>query len=340
MNFSIDIVTPIELDCIRCDWETLEKGKDMTYFQTFSWYKMLSRFVSDCLLTKTEVLVVRDDNNVAKIIAPLWIVKHSIWRNIRKGIYIWGIGGWSDYLNLIYLDFDSHAFNALNDCIETRYHLNDFYLNLIPQETELYSYLYCYKDSEVSSVENCVELLLPESIDDYCKKLSKNARQNIRTAYNRIAKDEISFVYIFDDHAADKSKCVSLREIRVKQKNRIASIKHMIKVKLLSLFEYEFPKYLPIVDDCNSHIMSVYESDKIVAFFNYGIDAIHNRIVVMAAGIDNSYARYSPGVLLLEKFIREQYKNESRYNIDFTRGEEPYKYTLGGVKHVSYSFVY
>ena len=53
----------------------------------------------------------------------------------------------------------------------------------------------------------------------------------------------------------------------------------------------------------------------------------------MAVGTDESFARYSPGMLLMLEFIKEQISLKEMNVVDFTRGNEFYKYALGGKDH-------
>ena len=91
-------------------WKELEKGEDMTSFQSYHWYQMLN----ECYVPKDTpnylsiYAVVKRDNEIV-LIAPLWIVKKTFKIVNKKGIYFLGREGWSDYLNFIYKDFDDDA---------------------------------------------------------------------------------------------------------------------------------------------------------------------------------------------------------------------------------------
>lgn len=166
--------------------------------------------------------------------------------------------------------------------------------------------------------------------------LSKNARQNIRTAMNRCKKDKIQLIFNFDDNDIDLELCKSFRSKRLEKKfidiKKSASLIKVIIAHFLKRNKYKFPYYNVIEEDKNSNFMTAKINNKIVAFFSYGYDKIHKQIVIMAAGINDEYHRYSPGIQLMYNFIIFQIKNENRHIniIDFTRGNEMYKYTLGG----------
>jgi len=58
----------------------------------------------------------------------------------------------------------------------------------------------------------------------------------------------------------------------------------------------------------------------------------------MAVGTNEQYERYSPGILLMYNFIDYIIKNKMYTVLDFTRGNEKYKYSLGGKDHFIYNF--
>jgi CelD/BcsL family acetyltransferase involved in cellulose biosynthesis len=50
----------------------------------------------------------------------------------------------------------------------------------------------------------------------------------------------------------------------------------------------------------------------------------------MDAGTDLDFARYSPGMLLMHQFILKAIQEGKLQIVDFTRGDEKYKFALGG----------
>ena len=53
----------------------------------------------------------------------------------------------------------------------------------------------------------------------------------------------------------------------------------------------------------------------------------------MAEGTNNVFAKYSPGVLALYAYVLNLIECKEILLLDFTRGDEKYKYSLGGVNH-------
>ena len=101
--------------------------------------------------------------------------------------------------------------------------------------------------------------------------------------------------------------------------------------------EIDFPAYLPFYADKDSHFMTAYINDELAAFFNYAFDVNHSEILLMAVGTNEKFVRYSPGVLLIYEYITSQIESKKIRTLDFTRGNEPYKYHLGGSNHLIHS---
>ena len=337
--YTIEIYHYNQIDCLKNDWERLYKGCDMTYYQSFEWYQMLRSYsLKNNFLHENIFAVCRNELKEIEIIAPLWVLRHSLfWPFNRKGVYLLGREGASDYLNLIYKEFHQEAMDFLMQELSRKYHLHTFKFELLKENTSLYDYIKkigIIRDHRLISVS----LNLPTSEDLYLKMLSKSSRQNLRTANNRLKKDGKQIVYILDDLDVDKSLCLAIKNSRLKQKNyepnKIKAIKNWIFKKL----RISFPNYVPFQTDKNSHIMSAYCNGELAAFFNYGIDPYRKCVNIMTAGTNEVFARYSPGMLLMYEFIKHTMKNSYDISIiDFTRGDEHYKYALGGDNHIIHS---
>ncbi len=323
---------------LQGEWTSLETGMDMTYFQTFGWYESIFPYqLKDNWLHENVIAVVKKDGETV-LIAPLTIVKHNWMYLNRKGVYLLGRCGWSDYLNFIYKIFENEAIEALMLGVKEKYGICDWFFEQIREDTALFTYLSINRKNIPTEKKVCVSLNLPDTEELYMVNLAKSAKQNLRTAQNRLNKAGKDLRFVFDDKNVDKHKLVSLRASRLGKKNYEPIVykryKRMIKDWLL----FRYPHFLPFLVDANCHVMTAYEGDEIRAFFNYGIDYVHKTILLMAVGTDETFARYSPGMLLMYAFIKEQIQKHSINIIDFTRGDEFYKYALGGKNHYLYYF--
>lgn len=323
-------------------WKKLENGKDMTYFQTYRWHEILwglNRSIKDRRHEIGFGVIEKNDNPI--MIAPLWIVKKTFGKYNKKGFYLFGRNGWSDYLNFIYKDFDSDACRLLLEKLTESFGICDFYFENLPEASKLYNYLKSSYKLSGSESQTCVGLSIDgKNFEEYHKSLSKQSRQNIRTARNRLVKDEKSLVYDFDDRNVNLHDFMKYRNVRVAKKNDWGGktlkwrIINFISTKILKRGWYKFPDYAPFTHDSDSRFMTAKTSDgELCAAFNYGIDHNGRSIVLMAVSTNPDYQRYSPGIQLLFNFIENAIAKGLYDYIDFTRGNEPYKFALGGTQH-------
>ena len=360
MSNRVEVYQLNEISKIRNIWRNLEQGSDMTYFQSYDWYEMLCSFIpKDTKYFISRLFVVFEDN-VPLLIAPLWIVLKRFNFFNKSGAYLLGRQGWSDYLNFCYDVFSGGAVKCLFAFLQRKYKINTVLFENLKEETYLFNYLQNCKCLHVEfSNSKCVSLIMPTDYNLYFKSLRKSVRQNIRTARNRVNADGVLLKFLGININVDIAACNRLREIRLAYKNRPRSLKEHINNRISSkadLFKFpitllgiiyekiknrllfHFPSYNVLDTDKNVKFMTAYHGEKLIAFFAYGIDDARHEIVVMAAGIDDDYKRYSPGMLLMCNFIKNLIESKSDIKvIDFTRGTERYKYDLGGMEHLIYS---
>jgi len=324
------------------EWRNMEIGTDMTYFQTFAWYEMLWKLNKDIHDRRFEIgFAVIERGGIPLMIAPLWIVKKTFGKYNRKGFYLFGRGGWSDYLNFIYKDFDRKATDFMLSQLKTKFGLCNFYLENVPETAQFHNYLTSLCEADKITSQTCVGLSIDHiTFEEYKKLLSKQSRQNIRTANNRLARDGRTLVYNYDDSNVNLNKFMDYRTIRVAKKNDWGGknlrwrIIDFISRKILRRGWYKFPEYAPFTHDANSKFMTAKTPDgELCASFNYGISPNGKSIVLMGVSTNPEYAKYSPGILLLFKFIENAIANNLYNFIDFTRGNESYKFALGGKEH-------
>lgn len=332
-----------DLSSLRDDWEILQNGDDMTYYQSYEWYKnIIMKFnIKDSNLYFTKFFIAYKED-IPIMIAPLFFIKRNIHIINKKGVYFLDEHGWSDYGNFIYKKFSNEAFNSIIRYIVKCYGIKYFYLNRIRSNSDIYMYIKNKKELTKSSITPTVELSLPENTDNYSKILSKHARQNIRTAYNRVKSDNLWFDLNYEEKDIDINKCKNLREIRLNDIQRKESQSHSyffsLYKEIRDKIKIKFPKYLVIEEDKNSKFMTISYKGELLAFFNYGLDYTHKKIVIMAAGTNIEFKRYSPGLILMHSFIINEINNKNSVIdfIDFTRGNESYKYELGGNMNLIY----
>lgn len=331
MKFFVEYIPASNIDKIEQVWKLHEKGSDMTLFQSFDWNKMLLEFYipKDTKYYESQYAIVRNEETVC-LIAPLWITKRTFRFLNKKGVYILGRDSYSDYLNVIYNYFIPEAFDFLLKDLHRRYNQTHFIFEHLNESTSIYKHIRNCYNIIIDKIEPCVNLRLPSSLEEYHKILSKHSKQNLRTANNRLIKDGFSILYDMDNNIIDKNTCISIRESKLSvQYKKIPRIR-IYKYRFINRLLYHFPRFVPMKTYTGSKIMTASINGELCAFFNYAYDESHKRIVIISAGTDLTYARYSPGMLLMYNFIKQAIELQIYKEIDFTRGDESYKFALGG----------
>lgn len=343
MAIQIDTYRQTEFVRLRTDWERLQQGEEMTYFQTWEWNQMLLRAVpKDSAHFETIFLLVKREG-ITEMIIPLWIIKKRYRWVHRPMITLLGQGGWSDYLNAIYSDFSEELMDAAMDYLRINYPSIPLCLSSLKEDCSFYNYLVQRFRINHDITGNCVSVILPQTVEQWQKSLSKSTRQNLRTAINRLDKDDISYTINFDDALVDKQVCIANRVRRSKMKatrdehvSWIKQIKRKIKSMCCALPSQG--GYLPIMDDPKAKIMTISTTDgHMMAYFHYGYDDVHREIVVISAGVMEAYERYSPGMVLMKAYIEYAIEEKMVDIVDFTRGDEPYKLALGGIRKLNHT---
>ena len=331
--YSIDYYNKEQFSQLQKDWERLQKGHDMTMYQSYAWYKMLNeQYVPEDTKHYISIYAVINYDSIPVLIAPLWIILHSFKLVNKKGIYILGRSSWSDYLNLVYDEFDCDAINFLLHSITKKYKVKRFYFESLREDVQLFKFFRQYKKARELGVGTSVAFKLPKTQDDYKAILSKNTRQNIRTAHNRQNKDGINIRVIFDDINVDRDNCWTIREERFHKKfKKISSIKR-IKYTIMRKLTFQFQSFLPFYTYSDGHFLTTYHGDVLCSFFYYILDEEHRQLLVLAAGVNSDYSKYSPGFVSLFDLINYHIGLGDLDTIDFGVGDEKYKYSLGGLQ--------
>lgn len=323
-------------------WHRLEQGQDMTYFQLYDWYKMLIELNQKNNWAHEIVFcLVVDSNGHEKMIAPLWIVKRFFGKRDRKGVYLFGRRGWNDYCNFIYDRFCAEALIALFQAIRQTYKITRYVFENLKTETSLYRYLQDNYQLLNSFNQVCIAVELPNNKELYLQKLSKHSKQNIRTAQNRTLKDGIKYIVNEDDKSMSIEEFQRFRKMRVKIKNKLSygNLWFQVIKRLSPIVRYQFPKYTPMENDKNCQYISCRTTtNELMGAFCYGKDSLRHEIVIMAVSLNMAYKRYSPCMLAAYHYIMEHIGDPEIHVVNFTRGNEKYKYVLGGQEHYCMSF--
>lgn len=324
-------------------WKQLEHGPDMTAFQFYDWYLNLqtvyqAEHAKNLFRELRYIAIYNKDCPV--LIAPLEIHKFGVGYKkygAPRGVYFIGRLGFTDYLNFIYDEFDPDAAGVLIDYISKAYSQRKFCFDRMLESAASYQYL-CSKYRGESNPVQCAALVLPSTFEEYRGLLSKSTKQNIRTANNRAKRNGLVLTHelIHEEDSATKEEIIALNAQRHDKKNK-ASRAHMSTAgRIYCFFAEIYRKLFAVPLDVvrvskSTFCFLVRDGEKIVSFF-WGIrnDYLHEYYVILA-GVDKEYEWYSPNISHLYMFIEEYYQRarENIQIIDFTRGGEGYKKTIG-----------
>lgn len=339
MEYKIKELYPSDFASLKEEWIPLERGKDMTYYQSYHWYESIMKFMPDKKGQYGPVFLCIYGGGKLQLICPLWVIFKTTNLFNKPGVYLLGRRGWSDYLNVVYDDCPTEVFKMLFDYVTDKWHICNFCFEQLKEQTRFYQYVSTSFALRKDIVTTCVSLPIPEDNEKYKKLLSKNSRQNIRTARNRLNKDGLNIRFSFNDKP-NLEICSRMRAKRVVKKNEVKTFVDWLRLKkreILAKVEITFPSYLPFYADKESLFMTAYINNELAAFFNYAYDEHHSEILLMAVGTNEKFIRYSPGVLLIYEYVISQIESKKIKTLDFTRGDEPYKYHLGGSEHLIHS---
>ena len=238
-----------------------------------------------------------------------------------------------------YLDFlHDHKIQKKDILLCLKYLINlkpdkNFHFNKVKNNTIVYETL---KELAVLiEQEDCVKVCLPQNFEEYFNSLSKNVRQNYRTANNRILKSNkiLSISHIKGKHITNTTfkQILSLYIKRLKfyKKRNIFFDKIFYK-----FFDIGFKaiRKLDFVD-----VFAIYIDGEMAAFMMCMKN--DDELYVPKLAINEEYSFYSPGLLLSILSIENLLKKNLVDSIDFIQGKEEYKFQVGGKIHQCSSFV-
>ena len=188
-----------------------------------------------------------------------------------------------------------------------------------------------YDALDLTEKTTCVKVDFNSSFDDYFNSLKKNVRQNYRTVFNRLKREnkEISIKFFFNEKIPRtlKRKLVSLYVERSKHWDK--SNKRLINVLHRKYFDL-MNNGLDKVDNCFCSVLSI---DNCVCGFMMGVLTADMRIcTIPRLAVDTTFGVYCPGLVLIVDSIRYLIERGC-VCLDLSRGEEQYKFTVGGTTY-------
>lgn len=310
---------------IKKEWEILINKNTDKIYQTYSFNALYYQYRITSLSnirshnTKCRFVVGYKDGEI-KCIAPLAIDKSP-----QKTLRLLGHGTNAGYLDYIYQDPECAV--ELHNYIKNKYSDCTFDYIFVPEKSPLVQLMNVEDTFNNYAISlNCYE--------EYFNALSKSTRQNVRTAYNRINKDGFQYqLEIYNSYSElTEEKLNVLNKLYHKRKadwvdGEILSEKTQNKVLKRDVI-YNGVRKL------DNTIVALLKIDSKVAAFFIGF-TYKNGICIPRLAIDIEFGRYSPGMILINEYLKK-IRNSERYVFDLCRGDEKYKSSLGGEKSITY----
>lgn len=340
-----------ELDRLEDIWMSLETGPDMTVFQSWDWHQAVrQRLRSERLsrLTVRHRIYVVYDGDSPILIAPLRIHHAPLSRQHLRGIHFMGREGTADYLNFIYDEFSPTACHLALATAAADFNLSTITLDRVLEGTRSYEYL---ESVGTISQRDVAVSIRPTPNGTYEAGLSKRSRQNLRTASNRLKSDRLMALTDFGGapDASDLAEFIRLKEARtaaIHARNSQPGLRSAITLTRRGyralLFTQSVEAYGALMENEHAWHMTTKIDGQLAAFALGFIDPQPNNrtLRVTHVAFDDKWKRYSPGIIGLHTLLQRISTGEvdSISVVDFTRGEEHYKYALGGIAHALSTF--
>jgi CelD/BcsL family acetyltransferase involved in cellulose biosynthesis len=276
------------------------------------------------------VLVSARENDQLIGIAPLFMAEHEG----QRALLLVGSIEISDYLDLIVRPEDHARFLAglldfLGSSLADKWTAIDWY-NLLDSSPTLAA---LKVESEKRGWTHHEEIYRPTpriplngSFDEYLSRVEKKQRHEIRRKMRRAAESDQNVRFHVIDSSADiESEMTSFFDLMVQDPNKEQflhpEMREQMSVTIRNAFErgYLWLAFLEV------------NGSKAAASLNFDYK---NKLWGYNSGVGREHMELSPGWVLLAHVIQWCCEN-GRYEFDFMRGDEEYKYRFGGVnRHV------
>lgn len=329
------------LNQISDDWTRIYNQSTLSYFCSLDWHYVVLSFLKKTFLTKRlnklKYFTVHDDNDSqVKLLGFFYLLNNRK----EKVVNFAHLMGPSDYYDFVYADdFNMSKKATLIQQILKDQKASGLRVGNLKSNSKLFDIVNSIEGMHCKALK-CVSIQLTDNYDNYLKQLTKNARQNLRTAQNRITKNSLDLTFSLyqkqDVHKIDFAKLKSIYKLRNKNKQQNYSWKSKLYMKFDNLFGESVDMFdLKEVKNTEFTIGTLELDGKLAAYF-FGFSRA-GKIEINRVAIEDDFRFYSPGILLFNEFIKKGIEEKLKI-VDLTVGDEKYKYDLGGTTHEIYNF--
>lgn len=312
---------------LKEEWNNIySKGINLTAFQNYDTAVMFHsafHFEKSRIFLKDVYYYAESDND--RMILPL--AEDTLHKKLYTNTYFSSL----DYYDVI---TDSTNMSFVKDVLEqifSNYKGYTFFYKYVNQNSTLCN---LFKNPEAKEI--CVKINLHgKTYDNYYSGLSKHQRQNIRTAYNKLRKNNISFHLekYCQKHPIDSNayeQCMKMYEDRCYGKNhpKLSAIRNIVHRRGNIV-------YRMVKDETESLIYVLFFGNEPVAWMGGALNLARTTYYIPRLSTNNEWLSYSTGIILVNETIKDLINNGVS-TMDLTRGNEPYKYAMGGEEHYNY----
>lgn len=313
-------------------WERIyASNHNLTPYSSYAFNRIVCRhykFSPKRIWFRTKIFEVLDDNNDTVMIVPLY--------GNGQSYYLIGDLMMTGHLDFIYRHDTGHKeFAQALALLQNELKGAKLILNKISEHSRLNDYL----ASNYPNADNktCVNIHFGTDFEAYVKSLSKNMRRHIRNMYNRLSRSELNWEIeiIMNAPVDSKTKNEMLRIY-----NNRASDRYGKERGLLIRLGHRYINPITIsTARMKGNFNSILRIDGEIAAFSSGYVTNDGKRVILPRGAMNGdYASFSPGLLLDLETIKWLIHNSCVTDLDLSRGDEEYKYNLGGQEHCNYFY--
>ncbi|MDQ7024545.1 MAG: GNAT family N-acetyltransferase [Anaerolineae bacterium] len=309
------------------EWNMLLSCSITNYpFSTYEWHKLWWEAYEPGDLW---VMTFRTNDNRLVGIASFFIETKE---SGERAVHFVGCEDVTDYLDLLVeAEFATEVYQGLADTLyDNRDKFDVLDLCNIPAESPTRTLLpdllaqKGFEGVETIVQEVCPIVPLPESFDEYLTMLGKKQGKEVKRKLRRAkAQGDAVNWYIVDEQQdinAEVDKFLALMAASHPEKAQFLQDENHVKF---------FKSIVPAAYKAGWLQLNFLEvaGEAVAAYVNFDYD---NRILVYNSGLDPSKAAaLSPGIVLLSYNIEHAIEH-NRTTFDFLRGDEQYKYRMGG----------
>lgn len=277
------------------------------------------------------VLVAAFDDDKLIGVAPLFHAKNILG---EPALMFVGAVEVSDFLDFIVEPEDLPAFvEGLFDNLQTadipQWDLLDFHnilensptLEILESEAEKRNWSY-----KKILLQPSPYITLPNDFETYLSQIDKKQRHEIRRKLRNIERDPVeSALYFTEDEEHLKSDVQAFIDMMAQDPSKKDFLTQEMRQHILNTAQIAFSKgWLQLA-------FLTLDDNKAAANFSF---LFNDRLWLYNSGWEWHYRDYSPGWVLLANMI-DWATNNGIEELDFMRGDEPYKYKFGGIdRHV------